>query len=469
MKAICPEEYSAERVTAYSWRASELFCAGVYYTNKALSADPRTMSNIEWQECYKNANEYWDALDEILVMLQENVDENTFERMFNEQNSQANSLFVTTAYAADSEGIINTFDSAKAGQRLKAVAEYLGRDMSKAKEALKYAASALKMANGEITASEWNNFAQTARNLETAARITKTATQTAAIIAGGPATGALEGASLVVGGASLIWQATDDGCFVAMGDSYDSSEFVANLQKVSNFVAPIAFTSGMLTMDFSSAKGAVLASYDFAENIRGLFQDGKIVGIELKGPTGMITSLTKEELLEYQAAKENGQNLPYDIEALLNMLNLQTIPTMTPQSTPTPVMTPVLDPTPEPSAAETQQPAVDNRSIVGTWKVEYLVEDGTDSRDVEGFNAETDINMQYLIFNNDGTVEMINRYQERGILSEEYDFDNGSGSIYFPNGDVNPIFIDINGLLCYEDMAMRNAGGWQLLFSKVSN
>lgn len=42
-------QISSSDALALTWRASELYCAGIYYTDKVLTADPHTLSYDQWQ------------------------------------------------------------------------------------------------------------------------------------------------------------------------------------------------------------------------------------------------------------------------------------------------------------------------------------------------------------------------------------------------------------------------------------
>lgn len=315
---------SVEEMSGHCYRSSELYCAGIYYTDKALTTDPQAISYQEWQGYVSQANEYWDELNDSLSLIASYADTEGFHESFEATKLEArftdklSATILPRVSAYDSEEIIRTFNGGQAGKRLKAVADLLGKDM-------KYAQQALAVANGQVTADSWNDFADTAMHIEAGLRVVKTAGQGAAVCASAllatdPLT-ALETTTVVVSGASCIWQLLDDGAFIMMGDDYKSSEFVVNLAKVSDAVAPIALAGGMLTMDFTGkAKSAMLSSITVADTLRGLFQDGKIAGIQLTASGGQITSMTKAELLEYKRAKENGQKLPAEIDELLRIL-----------------------------------------------------------------------------------------------------------------------------------------------------
>jgi|GEM_PF-6501583 len=337
-------QLSAVEAMALSRRGAELYCAGVYYTDKALSADPEAVSYDTWRGYVDKADEYWKALDEVTRRLQR-VDGDTFEKMARGSGARAFHPFFTDAYAYDSKEILRVFDSAQAGKRLKAVAEYLGKDM-------KYAQKALQVANGQITAEEWNNFADTAQKLEAGARVLKTGAAGAAIVASAPASGAWGTATAVVGGANWLMQAADDGCFILMGDKYDSSEFVAQLNNASDTIAPVAGAMGLISMDFSNAKDAVLSTYEYAENLRALFQEGKVLGIQLGRKNGRATVMTQAEFKEYRDAREKGYEIEPRIRSLLDLLErIENEPTPGPAATP--------KPTPEQATAPDAKPTAE--------------------------------------------------------------------------------------------------------------
>lgn len=356
---------SAGEIMALTRRSSELYCAGIYYTDKALSASPEQISYDQWTSYIEKAGEYWDALDEATATLKAQIDDDTFKEMADVQKGQSASLFLT-ASALESSEIIRVFDSAQAGHRLKTLAEYLGKDMN-------YARQALKMANGQITSESWNDYADTYHNLEASARVVKTVVTGAAIAAAAPATSAIGAAAAVVSGACWVMQVTDDGCFVMMGNEYDSSEFVANLKTVTDSAAPVSGALGFFSMNFSKSKDAVLAAYSYAENLRALFQEGKILGLQLDGVKPTVTTMTQEELEQYKQAQRDGKTLPGEVESLLKTLqNIKNDMDKMAGNTGTETPSPSPKPSPEQSAVpEKDSPDGSDEQlldgIVGTW------------------------------------------------------------------------------------------------------
>lgn len=310
------ETLSVEEVSAYCYRASELYCAGVYYTDLALSANPEQMTYGVWSENLEQAEIYWDALDRVLDIIEETASSDAFIDSIDDMETKSH-IFSNTAYAYDSAELMRVYDGAQTGKELEAVAKYIGRDV-------KYATSAMKVAKGEITSEKWDNYGDTMLALETAARGVKTVAQGAFLVVGAPAAGTAAlsagGAMYAVGGASWLLQLVDDGCFIVMGDRYDNNEFVADLGTVKDVYSSITFVNDMLSLDFSNLKDGVMSAYTYGETFRSALQDGKIAGIQMKGPSGKLTTMTSSEYETYKKAKEDGEKLPAEIDALLAIL-----------------------------------------------------------------------------------------------------------------------------------------------------
>jgi uncharacterized protein (UPF0297 family) len=403
---------------ALTRRSNELFCAAIYYTDKALSIDPKTTSYDEWKGYMNTANEYWSALEDVSEKMEKEIKNDTFEDMYRKYQTKAFNPFNNVAYAIDSNEIIQVFYSAPAGKRLRTLAKHYNKDLN-------WARSALKMANGQITAAEWNNYANTAETLEKASRTARltakvvaqvAVTATAATATGG--TSLLASGYALVEGASTIIQVLDYCAFILMcGDAYYSSGFVANLNAVSDLTAPITGTVGLLTLDFSNTKDAIMSSLKFAEQINSLFVENKVIGIQLNGlnKKATITKMTKEDLAGYIQAKRSGDELTSEVKDLLDTLenklgdqaeNIfnQIVDTQKPTSSPiaTPEKTPEITPEPIPKSNNNE----DNNfsQFVGSWTCFYTavwgkVGDGLPS----GYSSEGEC--IFMTINEDKTVD----------------------------------------------------------------
>ncbi len=107
---------SVDEMGAHCYRASELFRAGIYYTDKALTTDPQNTSYDEWKSYVDKAEEYWDALESELDLIEGYADTDGFQDAFEDTEIKASgfeklgNIIVPTAYAYDSADIINTYD-----------------------------------------------------------------------------------------------------------------------------------------------------------------------------------------------------------------------------------------------------------------------------------------------------------------------------------------------------------------------
>jgi hypothetical protein len=313
--------------TVLARKASELYCFAVYYTDKALSTDPQSVSYEEWGGYLNNAKAYWDALEEVTDLLDVSVTDESFEDMFSKQAADEFAL-INTAHALEAKEILQVFDAAPAGKRLRTLAKHLNSDM-------KYARAALKMANGQITAEAWNNFGDTAQKLESAARGLRSAGKVAATAAGlmatGGVSGVLESGVLTVSGADTLMQIADDGAFIALGEKYDSNEFVAALNKTQDTWSHVSGPVDVMFGDMNDPMDATMFMLTTADNIRSLLQEGKFLGYDLKaalkGNGAVKTEIDAAEMVQYLQASANGQELPEEVmpvvTALVNQLGME--------------------------------------------------------------------------------------------------------------------------------------------------
>lgn len=309
--------------TILARKASELYCYAIYYTDKVLGADPQTIGYEEWSGHVDRAEEYWAALETVSNLLDKSVTDQTFKAMFDRQQSRDFAL-IQTAHALDAKAILQVFDSAPAGKRLRTLAKHLKSD-------LKYARAALKMANGQITGDEWNNFGDTSQKLESAARGLRSAGKVAATAAGlmatGGATGVFEVGALTVSGADTLIQIADDGAFIVLGDKYDNNEFVAALNKTQDTWGKAAGPVDVLFGNMNNPMDATMFMLATADNIRSVLKDGKLLGYDLSaafkggGATKMTADLS--ELAQAMLSDADGSDIPPELRPTLDAMKNQ--------------------------------------------------------------------------------------------------------------------------------------------------
>ena len=237
------------------------------------------------------------------------------------------SPFVTVAYAAEekspaekyAEELTKTFDNAKNGQKLKAVAEKYGTDIKKAKIMLEQAQAILEGAAYEDQADFENKCYEAAVETKAAASAIGFGVAVAAsggIAAGGAsATGIIEAGGLVMNGVSAV---IDMGTAVTIhATNGEGNEYTAAWEKTSEMLAPVnavfAIGGGIQNIkDFrdpekakdmvNNAAQAFLTGIGFA---RDYIQDGTVLGVSSNIINGYREIIVRSsDTSDPEAAKE---------------------------------------------------------------------------------------------------------------------------------------------------------------------
>lgn len=237
------------------------------------------------------------------------------------------SPFVTVAYAAEekspaekyAEELTKTFDNAKNGQKLKAVAEKYGTDIKKAKIMLEQAQAILEGAAYEDQADFENKCYEAAVETKAAASAIGFGVAVAAsggIAAGGAsATGIIEAGGLVMNGVSAV---IDMGTAVTIhATNGEGNEYTAAWEKTAEMLAPVnavfAIGGGIQNIkDFrdpekakdmvNNAAQAFLTGIGFA---RDYIQDGTVLGVSSNIINGYREIIVRSsDTSDPEAAKE---------------------------------------------------------------------------------------------------------------------------------------------------------------------
>lgn len=237
------------------------------------------------------------------------------------------SPFVTIAYAAEekspaekyAEELTKTFDNAKNGQKLKAVAEKYGTDIKKAKIMLEQAQAILEGAAYEDQADFENKCYEAAVETKAAASAIGFGVAVAAsggIAAGGAsATGIIEAGGLVMNGVSAV---IDMGTAVTIhATNGEGNEYTAAWEKTAEMLAPVnavfAIGGGIQNIkDFrdpekakdmvNNAAQAFLTGIGFA---RDYIQDGTVLGVSSNIINGYREIIVRSsDTSDPEAAKE---------------------------------------------------------------------------------------------------------------------------------------------------------------------
>ncbi len=233
---------------------------------------------------------------------------------------------ISSAKAVTREEINTTFDKAPAGQKIKALAKLLGVDAKRA-----YAI--LTQEQNQIQADAWNEAGDTFKKLETSAVVIKDGCKVAGFVgtvvltggtAGFAASGALAQTAVVVGGADLVLEVTDDAATIALGDKNKVSKITGSLRTVTE---PAASILTIAAMPGNLSKGIEkLNAVSFgSEQVRSAVQDGKVLGIKIstdaEGKATIEASSMEEAEVENWKKENNIEASPEKAEEILGVAN----------------------------------------------------------------------------------------------------------------------------------------------------
>lgn len=221
-------------------------------------------------------------------------------------------LFINEVNAITSQEINDVFDNAPAGKKIKTLAKFLNVD---AKRAYKI----LQQTQNEVQADAWNEAGDEFQKLETAAVVIKDGCKVAGfvggvVLSGGTSAIATAGVvtqtAVVVTGADLVLEITEDAANIALGNNNDVSEIAGNIRIVTE---PAAAILAIADMPKNAVKGIdKLNAWMFgADQFRTIVQEGKVIGIKLPvhkrgeddGEIGMVV-ISPEDIDEW--LEENG-------------------------------------------------------------------------------------------------------------------------------------------------------------------
>ncbi len=236
---------------------------------KALTADPTSVSFEEWNKLVNNA-----------LLLLDDLEKNNKEmdlvaqEMINVSQNNISFLNIPEVYALDSQEVISVFDQAPAGRRLRTLAKHFDVDIKKAR-------AMLKVAQGEITADSWNDAADTFEKLENTAKAIKDTAKVSlyvgeSIASGGSTTvlgSIIAQGGMLVGGADLILEVGEDVSNIALGYNNDAAAFIGDLRTITEPTATI-FAVGNL-------EGATDIIMFGADQINSALQENKYLGVSV--------------------------------------------------------------------------------------------------------------------------------------------------------------------------------------------
>jgi len=428
-------------------------------TYKVLNVDNTQIDYDTWYRGMEKACSLWQQLDEQCTKLDlicNDVIENTSSGTQNNTFQDAvGSLFTLREANAYTRNEINAvFDAAPAGQRIKALANFLGTDA-------KTAYSVLKNTQSEITkeAYEQESFYE---KCETAATVIKDAAKvgfmasTIAYQGGFAATySLLEGAGIIAAGTDLFLEIYEDGATIAYGEGNDYAAVVKDLRKGSK---PLAAIFGL-----SNLTGNAIEQLGYlSDSTLALFQNDEVLGFNIKNK-----NLSNEELYGMDYA-----DLQYWANA--NGIDLQIAPNGFPKLTADDVADVDIDvpgASTEPSAIVSPEVSDDviagdlNQILIGVWQgTDYWGDGYGDDGRYISYHVDNQGEISYLTFTestasfqyvredtgeNDGMPTVfqytldgntINLYSD-GTLQFCVYYNPSDGNIY----NTDPVYLTTNG------------------------
>ena len=231
-------------------------------------------------------------------------------------------VFINQAMAYTNEEVTNVFQKAPVGKKIMTLANHLGVDAKMAQLILN---ETQNMISREAYGEEGDVMAtceQGAMRVKNGAKVivfvgTVVATGGTSALA---ASGALAQTAVVVSGADLVLEVTDDEARIALGDKNKVSNMVSKIRTVTEPAAGILAVAN-IPGNLSKAIDRFSAVSLGADQIRSVAQDEKILGISIKiDEKGEIkteiSGLTEEELSQWKE-KNNAPDSTQSAEEII--------------------------------------------------------------------------------------------------------------------------------------------------------
>lgn len=245
-------------------------------TDSVLSIVPNDNNYQVWNQEISAVIIDWKKLEEEALILEDSAKEMSVSR------GALDFKLVYDALAFDKQEVTDIFDKAPAGKKIITLAKHLGVDAKRAN-------LILQQAQNELTSDAWNEAGNTLKKLETAATVIKDGAKVAGFIGGIVMTGGVSAVAagstlakvtVVVSGADLVLEISDDASKIALGDDNKISKIVSSGRLVTEPLATILTIADIpvkLKTGYEKFNVAMIALDQF----NGVVQEGKMVGVTL--------------------------------------------------------------------------------------------------------------------------------------------------------------------------------------------
>lgn len=262
-----------------------------YQTDNILINAESYASYEDWNEDMTALILSWETLEERAVSLELSAAVMSAEKV--------SLKLIAPVLAYDNQEISNVFDRAPAGKKILTLAKYLGVDAQKAYQIL-------KNDQAQVEADAWNEAGDTFQKLETSAVVIKDAAKVTGfvgtiVMTGGTSAIASSGiigqAAVVVSGADLVLEITDDSAKIALGNNNKISAIAGDVRVVSEPLSSLLMIS---TLPNNLVKGIdKLNAVSFGlDQFNSAVQEGKVIGIKLPTPKEQANQSAKAAVLE---------------------------------------------------------------------------------------------------------------------------------------------------------------------------
>jgi hypothetical protein len=301
VKSSQPKQTNEQVVLEKTLEISKEYTSLRYKTDNVLVNAKEYADYDKWNNEMSNIVKEWGELENSASDLEKLSNEITEEKV--------GFVFVNQIMAYTKEEVTSVIDKAPMGKKIMTLANHLGVDAKMAQLILN---ETQNMISREAYGEEGDVMAtceQGAMRVKNGAKVTVFVGTI--VVTGGTsalaASGTLAQTAVVVSGADLALEVTEDEARIALGDKNKVTEYVSNIRSVTEPAASI-LTLASIPGNLSKA-GEKFAAVNFAaDQVRSSIQDKKILGISIKsndegGVKAEISGLTETELVEWK--KEN--------------------------------------------------------------------------------------------------------------------------------------------------------------------
>ncbi len=275
-RQVQKESASEQLVLEQTLLISRQYVALRYRTDNILSTIPNSSNYEVWNQEMTSIIKDWNILEKDALVLEGSAQTLSISK------ASLDFKLVHDALAFDKQEVTDIFDKAPAGKKILTLAKQLGIDA-------KRASLILQQAQNELTADAWNDAGNSLKKLETAATLIKDGAKIGGFVGGIALTGGLSAVSagttlakvtVVVTGADLVLEVSDDASKIALGDDNKISKIISTGRVVTEPLATILTISDIpvkLKTGYEKFNVAMIA----LEQFNGVVQEGKMIGVAL--------------------------------------------------------------------------------------------------------------------------------------------------------------------------------------------